>query len=88
MLEVFDQAPDGTLTLLGRGVQGIRGATPGHPGPREHRPNAFSARIRPGHRILTWVMAADPLFYDPYPDSLGGTLQAGSGSNSSLRFAS
>jgi hypothetical protein len=25
--------------------------------------NAFSARIDPGHRLLAWVMAADPLFY-------------------------
>jgi ABC-2 type transport system ATP-binding protein len=84
VLEVFDEAPDGTLTLLGRGVQGLRGATPGTPVAVKIDANAFSARVRAGHRILTWVMAANPLFYDPYPDSLGGTLQAGSGSTLSL----
>jgi predicted acyl esterase len=84
VLEVFDQAPNGTLTLLARGVQGIRGATPGTEVAVNVDANAFSARIRPGDRILAWVMAADPLFYYPYLDSLGGTLQAGSGSTLSL----
>jgi ABC-2 type transport system ATP-binding protein len=84
VLEVFDEAPNGTLTLLGRGVQGIRDATPGAQIGVDVDANAFSARIRAGDRILAWVMAADPLFYDPYLDSLGGTLQAGSGSTLSL----
>jgi predicted acyl esterase len=84
VLELFDQGPDGTLTLLERGVQGIRGATPGAAMDVEVEGNAFSARIASGHRLMAWVMAADPLFYDPYPDSLGGELQAGSASSLSV----
>jgi predicted acyl esterase len=80
VIELFDVAPDGTLTQLGRGVNGIRGATPGEPLDVDLHLNDFSARIRKGHRVLAWVMAADPLFYYPYLDSLGGTLQAGPGS--------
>jgi hypothetical protein len=84
VVEVFDVAPDGTLTLLERGVRGIRDASPGTPIEVQVTANAFSARIREGHRVLAWVMAADPLFYYPYLDSLGGTLQAGSESTLSL----
>ena len=65
-------------------MQGIRGATPGTEVAVNVDANAFSARIRAGDRILAWVMAADPLFYYPYLDSVGGTLQAGSGSTLSL----
>jgi ABC-2 type transport system ATP-binding protein len=84
VLEVFDEAPDGTLTLLSRGVHGVRGATPGTQIKVPVDANAFSARLRSGHRVLTWVMAADPIFYYPYLDSLGGALQAGPGSTLSL----
>lgn len=83
-LEVFDQAPDGTLTLLARGVHGIRGATPGASKRVTVKGNAFSALIRPGHRIVAWVMNANVGFYKPFPANLGGSLQAGTQSTLTL----
>jgi X-Pro dipeptidyl-peptidase C-terminal non-catalytic domain/X-Pro dipeptidyl-peptidase (S15 family) len=77
VLEVFDQAPDGTLTLLSRGVDGLRGATAGVSEAVSVPGNAFSAEIRAGHRIVAWVLDGDAAFYKPYPDSGGGVLQAG-----------
>ncbi len=77
IVQVLDQGPDGKLTLLERGVQGMRGATPGTQIPVHVRTNEFSARIEKGHHLLVWVTAADPLFYKPYAGSLGGVLAAG-----------
>jgi hypothetical protein len=33
--------------------------------------------IRPGHRIVTWVMAGDLGIYKPFAGSAGGVLAAG-----------
>ena len=79
VLQVLDVGPDGKLTLLERGVQGIRGAPLGTPIDVHVRTNEFSARIEAGHRLLVWVTSADPLFYKPYAGSLGGVLGAGPG---------
>jgi len=84
VLQVLDQGPDGELTLLERGVQGIRGATPGAEVPVRVRTNEFSARIEKGHTLLIWVTAADPLFYKPYVGSAGGVLGAGPKASISL----
>ncbi|MDX6667164.1 MAG: type transport system ATP-binding protein [Solirubrobacteraceae bacterium] len=77
VLKLYDQAPDGAVTLLTRGVLGLRGMTPGVPGSFSFTTSAFSARLRKAHRVLAWVMDGDAGFYKPYPGSLGGTLQAG-----------
>jgi predicted acyl esterase len=84
VLKVFDQAPDGTLTLLSRGVAGVRGATPGRAAPVALSGNDFSARIGAGHRLVAWVSAGDLGFYKPYPDGAGGTLSVGPGSTLSV----
>jgi predicted acyl esterase len=83
-LKVFDRAPDGTLTLLGRGIQGIRGATPGEELQVSVRTDAFSARIPADHSMLAWVSASELGFYKPYLPSFGGTLGAGPGSTLTL----
>jgi ABC-2 type transport system ATP-binding protein len=77
VVQVLDRGPDGRLTLLERGVQGLRGATPGTEIPVHVRTNEFSARIKNGHSLLVWVTAADPLVYKPYVGSLGGVFGAG-----------
>ena len=77
VLELFDQQPDGTLTLLSRGVTGLRGATPGAAQTVTVAGTAFSARLRRGDRLVAWVLDGDPAFYKPYPDSSGGILHAG-----------
>jgi hypothetical protein len=84
VLKLYDQAPDGTATLLTRGVLGLRGMTPGVAGTFSFTTSAFSARLRKGHRVLAWVMDGDAGFYKPYPGSLGGTLQAGDASTLTL----
>lgn len=84
VLKVFDVAPDGRLTLLTRGVTGLRGALPGGRLAVRVAAATFSARIRRGHRVLAWVMAGDVGFYKPYPRSAGGVLQAGSASTLTL----
>lgn len=84
VLEVFDQAPDGTLTLLSRGVTGLRGVTPGQAEMVTVSAQTFSALIHAGHRIVAWVMDGDLAFYKPYPGSSGGVLQAGGASTLTL----
>ena len=84
VLKVFDRAPDGTLTLLSRGVAGLRGATPGITRAMSVDANAFSAEIHPGHRIVAWVLDGDAAFYKPYPGSAGGVLQVGKQSTLTL----
>jgi ABC-2 type transport system ATP-binding protein len=83
-LKVFDKAPDGTLTLLSRGIQGIHGAPAGVQGEVTVRGDAFSAEIPAAHSLLVWIAAADLGFYKPYVPSLGGTLAAGPDSTVSL----
>jgi predicted acyl esterase len=80
-LELFDSAPDGTLTLLSRGVLGMRGPQIGAAQRVTIEANTFSSLIPQGHRLVAWVMAADLPFYKPFPTSLGGTLSLGHGSD-------
>ena len=75
VLELFDEAPDGTLTLFSRGVQGLRGALPGVERTVRVDGNAFSIRLAAGHRVVAWVMGGNPALYKPYP-TLGGRLAA------------
>ncbi len=77
VVQILDRGPDGTLTLLERGVDGIRGATPGTPLRVTVSPNQFSARIERAHSLVIWISAADAFFYKPYPGSAGGTVEAG-----------
>jgi predicted acyl esterase len=84
VLKVFDQAPDGTLTLLSRGVRGRRGVAAGVRRRIEITGNAFSARIHRGHRVVALVMGGDLGFYKPYPGAGGGTLHAGATSTLTL----
>jgi hypothetical protein len=77
VVKVLDQAPDGRLTLLTRGVQGLRGAQPGARRDVRIEASAFSALIPVGHRVVAWVTAGDSSFYKPYPGMAGGTLTAG-----------
>jgi ABC-2 type transport system ATP-binding protein len=80
VLALYDQAPDGTLTSFSRGVVGLRGAIPGVEQNVRIDANAFSIRLRAGHRILAWVMSGNLAFYKPYPDSAGGLLRMGDAS--------
>ena len=77
ILELLDQSPNGTLTLLSRGVTGVRGATPGTTQTVAVHGTTFSARLRRGDRLVAWVLDGDPAFYKPYPSSSGGILHAG-----------
>lgn len=79
--KLYDQAPDGTLTLLGRAIRGLRGATPGQQRTLHFETNAFSVLVRTGHRVLLTITAGDASFYKPYAgSSAGGTLAAGEAS--------
>lgn len=76
VLEVFDAAPDGTLTLLSRGVD----APTTQPGQATRVPisgTTTSALIPAGHHIETWVLAGDVGFYKPTAGNAGGVLAAG-----------
>ena len=84
VLKVLDQAPDGRLTLLTRGVQGIRGAQPAARQEVRVEASAFSALIPTGHRVVAWVTAGDSSFYKAYPGMAGGALEAGAGSTLTL----
>jgi hypothetical protein len=70
--KVYDRAPDGTLTLVARGVQGLRNATPGQERTLAFRTNDFSVLVRPGHRVLLTLTAGDATFYKPFPGSSAG----------------
>jgi hypothetical protein len=84
VLELFDERPDGTLTLLSRGVTGLRGAPTGAQQTVVVNGNAISARIHRGDRVRAWLMAGDSAFYRPYPGSAGGDLRLGSASTLTL----
>jgi ABC-2 type transport system ATP-binding protein len=73
-IQLLDEAPDGTLTFLSRGAFGIRGALPGQPLRVTVRGTAIAVLVRPGHRLLLRVAAADASFYKPFAGALGGTL--------------
>lgn len=77
VLKLFDRAPDGTLTLLSRGVAGIRGAAAGQELRVKLRGNATSALVRRGHSLLAWITASDLFFYKPYPGQAAGSLGVG-----------
>ena len=81
-------APDGTLTLLSRGVQGIRGTSPGEPRTVTVRSDQMSSLIPEGHRVLIWVTGGDTSFYKAYPGSAGGSLAAGEASTVTLPLRS
>jgi predicted acyl esterase len=85
--KLYDQAPDGTLTLLGRAVQGLRGAIPGQPRTLTFATNDFSVIVHSGHRIVLTIAAGDASFYKPYADSgAGGALAAGTVSTVTLPY--
>lgn len=84
VLKLFDVGPTGRLTLLSRGVQGVRGAVPGQTQTVDITTTAMSARVKPGHHLEAWVSAGDVVFYKPYPGGLGGVLHAGPGSTLTL----
>jgi predicted acyl esterase len=84
VVKVFDVGPDGTLTLLSRGVDGIRGATPGQAQTVTMTGSTMSARVFPGHHLETWVSAGDVAFFKPYAGSAGGVLSAGPDSTLTL----
>jgi predicted acyl esterase len=84
IVQVFDEAPDGTLTLLTRGVQGVRGAAPGTQLYVTVTTSDTSVLIRSGHRLVAWVMAGDLGIYKPFAGSAGGLLAAGSSSRLTL----
>ena len=88
VLELFDEAPDGTLTLFSRGVQGLRGALPGVERTVRVDANAFSIRLAAGHRVVAWVMGGNPALYKPYPTSVGGLLRMGDASTLTLPLRS
>jgi hypothetical protein len=77
VLRVFDEAPDGTLTLLTRGAVGIRGAVPGEARDVEVAAYEFGALLRAGHRVLARLSAGDTTYYKAYPGMGGGTLGLG-----------
>ena len=88
VLELFDEAPSGKLTLFSRGVQGLRGAVPGVERRVRVDGNAFSIRIPAGHRVRAWVMAGNQASYKPYPLSAGGVLRMGDASTLALPLRS
>jgi ABC-2 type transport system ATP-binding protein len=75
--QLLVEGPDGTLTLLDRGVQGLRGALAGQSAGITVRGHPVGALLRPGHRLLLRVAAGDASFYKPYPGALGGRLERG-----------
>jgi predicted acyl esterase len=77
VMKLFARAPDGTMTLLGRAVQGLRQQTPGEELEVRLVANHFSATIPRGHSLVAWFQAADPSYYKPYAGSAGGTLRVG-----------
>ena len=88
VLELFDEAPSGKLTLFSRGVQGLRGTVPGVERRVRVDGNAFSIRIPAGHRVRAWVMAGNQASYKPYPGSAGGVLRMGDASTLALPLRS
>jgi predicted acyl esterase len=77
VLKLLAQAPDGALTLLTRGVTGVRGATPGTERQVVVTAQDTSATLPRGWRLVAWVSAGDASFYKAYPGSAGGSLAAG-----------
>ncbi len=84
VLEVFDRAPDGTMSLVTRGVTGVRGATPGAAQTVTVPAKTFSQLIRPGHRLVAWVLAGEMGFYKPFAPAAGGLLGTGPASTLSV----
>jgi predicted acyl esterase len=77
-VKVYDRAPDGTLTLLARAIDGIQGADIGVAKTLEFATNDYSVIVHKGHSVLVTISAGDASFYKAYLDSgPGGTLAAG-----------
>jgi predicted acyl esterase len=86
-VKVFDQDLDtGVLTLVARGVRGLRGATPGQQRTLRLRTNDYSLYVLRRHRLLVTVTAGDASYYKPYlsGSTAGGVLAAGPGSTVTL----
>jgi predicted acyl esterase len=77
VLELFDRAPDGTMSLITRGVAGVRGAVPGQAGTVEVPAKTFSQLIRARHQLVARVLAGNVAFYKPYATPVGGMLGTG-----------
>jgi len=77
VVQLYDQAPGGALTLLSRGLRGLRGETPGQRRSVNVSGTTFSARIRRDHRLLVVVLAGNASFFKPFAGSAGGVLEAG-----------
>lgn len=82
--KLFDRAPDGTMTLMTRGVTGLRAAAIGAPRNVIVAGSDTSFLLRRGHRVVIWVMSGDVPYYRQYGDSGGGVLSEGSVSTLSL----
>ncbi len=83
--KVYDRAPDGTLTMLARGVTGLRGAIPGQPRTLSFATNDVSVLVHAGHSLLLTVTAGDASFYKAFAgSSAGGVLDAGPASTATL----
>jgi hypothetical protein len=68
------------MSLITRGVAGVRGAAPGAVQAVTVPAKTFSQLIRPGHRLVAWVLAGDVGFYKPFVPPAGGVLGTGPGS--------
>jgi len=80
VLRVYVQAPDGTRTIVSRGVRGLRGVTPGTAADVEVAGDHTAVLVPRGHRIVATVSAGDATFYKPYAGLGAGVLATGRGS--------
>jgi predicted acyl esterase len=78
VMKLFDRAPDGTMTMMTRGVTGVRGAAVGPARDVTVTGSDTSFLLRRGHRVVIWVMSGDIPYYRQYEDSGGGVLSEGS----------
>ena len=76
----FAVAPDGTHTLMTRGIAGVRDAVPGTKQDVVVRGRHTSVLLRRGYKVAVWITAGDTSFYKAYPAAAGGMLGAGASS--------
>jgi hypothetical protein len=72
------------MTLMTRGVTGVRGAAVGPARDVTVTGSDTSFLLRRGHRVVIWVMSGDVPYYRQYEDSGGGVLSEGSVSTLAL----